>query len=100
MSEAQTHIERALAFGTQDVRLWLHAGVIASANGRAAEASQWWRRAEERQACLLPTERAFLHARVKFGQARTPIAPSPARPESFSAGAASGPVVNHQTNQN
>ena len=51
---------RALAEGTQDARLFLHAGVIDAASGRHREAKRWLKRAERLRATLLPSETAEL----------------------------------------
>jgi hypothetical protein len=59
---------RALAEGTRDGRLFLHAAAIAAADGRAAEARRWTGRARALQFTLLPSE---------LGVLRTGIAPSP-----------------------
>jgi len=47
---------RALAEGTEDGRLFLHAGAIAAAGDRRAEARKWLRKAEALRATLLPSE--------------------------------------------
>jgi tetratricopeptide (TPR) repeat protein len=55
--EAQNEMQRALAEGTQDARLFFHAGVIASQAGNAADAERWFRKASELSHLLLPSER-------------------------------------------
>jgi tetratricopeptide (TPR) repeat protein len=95
LTEAQTHMQQALALGTQDARLWLHAGVIAARIGKPTEASEWLRKAEERQAQLLPSENAHLRsAKKSIGGAADP-GPAAARPaaKSFSAVTRAVPVV-------
>ncbi len=52
-------MQRALAEGTKDGRLLLHASVIASRIGRP-DAREWLARAEELKATLLPSERRHL----------------------------------------
>ena len=47
---------RALAEGTEDGRLFLHAGVIAAAGDRRADARKWLRKAEALRSTLLPSE--------------------------------------------
>jgi tetratricopeptide (TPR) repeat protein len=55
-AEAHVTMTRALAEGTQDGRLFLHAGVIAAAGDRRAEARTWLRKAETLRSTLLPSE--------------------------------------------
>ncbi|HEU4894117.1 MAG TPA: tetratricopeptide repeat protein [Vicinamibacterales bacterium] len=55
-AEAQATMTRALADGTEDGRLFLHAGVIAAAGDRRAEARKWLRKAEALRSTLLPSE--------------------------------------------
>ena len=55
-AEAQVAMTRALAEGTEDGRLFLHAGVIAAAGDRRAEARKWLRKAEALRSTLLPSE--------------------------------------------
>lgn len=66
--EASSLIARALAEGTQDGRLFLHAAAIAAADGRADDARRWARKARALQFTLLPSE---------LGVLRTGIATSP-----------------------
>jgi tetratricopeptide (TPR) repeat protein len=60
IDEAREAMGRALAEGTADARLFLHAGVINAAAGRHREARQWLRKAERLRATLLPSEAAEL----------------------------------------
>jgi tetratricopeptide (TPR) repeat protein len=53
-------MERALAAGTPDARLQLHAGLVAAAAGRRADALRWLREADARRRLLLPSERRAL----------------------------------------
>jgi tetratricopeptide (TPR) repeat protein len=55
-AEAQVAMTRALAEGTEDGRLFLHAGVIAAAADRRAEALKWLIKAEALRTMLLPSE--------------------------------------------
>jgi tetratricopeptide (TPR) repeat protein len=66
--EASSLMVRALAEGTRDGRLFLHAAAIAAADGRMAEARRWTGRARALQFTLLPSE---------LGVLRTGIATSP-----------------------
>ena len=54
-------MERALAAGTPDARLHLHAGLVAAAAGRS-DAARWLRAADARRRLLLPSERRALAA--------------------------------------
>jgi tetratricopeptide (TPR) repeat protein len=60
VAEADHTIARALAEGTNDARLFLHAGVIHAAAGREHEAKRWLKKAEALRAMLLPSEAAAL----------------------------------------
>jgi len=66
--EASSIIDRVLAEGTQDGRLFLHAAVIAAADGRSADARRWERKAHTLRFTLLPSE---------LGVLRKGIVPSP-----------------------
>jgi tetratricopeptide (TPR) repeat protein len=66
--EASSLMVRALAEGTQDARLFLHAAAIAAADGRPADARRWAGKARTLQFTLLPSE---------LGVLRTGIATSP-----------------------
>ena len=56
-AEADAVMTRALAEGTQDARLFYHAGVIASARGESARARRWFDKAAASAQMLLPSER-------------------------------------------
>jgi tetratricopeptide (TPR) repeat protein len=55
-AEAHATMTRALAEGTEDGRLFLHAGVIAAAGDRRADARKWLKKAERLRSTLLPSE--------------------------------------------
>jgi tetratricopeptide (TPR) repeat protein len=55
--EAQANMQRALAEGTQDARLYYHAGVIAAATNKPKDAIQWLVKADAIKQMLLPSER-------------------------------------------
>jgi len=57
LTEAHSEMQRALAEGTEDARLFFHAGVIASQAGHSADAERWLRKASELSHLLLPSER-------------------------------------------
>lgn len=58
--EARAVHARAMQVGTQDARLFYHAGVIAAAVGELEEASRWFAQANAERQMLLPTEQAQL----------------------------------------
>ena len=62
LEEAATEMHAALAEGTKDPRMFLHAGEIALARGRGDEAAEFFRRARIGAASLTPVERARLGA--------------------------------------
>jgi tetratricopeptide (TPR) repeat protein len=57
---AREEIARAVAEGTEDGRLFLHAGVIHAAAGRDRDAKRWLAKARHLRATLLPSESAEL----------------------------------------
>jgi tetratricopeptide (TPR) repeat protein len=57
LTEAHSEMQRALAEGTEDARLFFHAAIIASQTGRTADAERWLRRASDLSHLLLPSER-------------------------------------------
>jgi tetratricopeptide (TPR) repeat protein len=56
LAEAREVIGRALAEGTEDARIFLHAGVIHAAAGQPREATRWLSKAVRLRATLLPSE--------------------------------------------
>jgi tetratricopeptide (TPR) repeat protein len=60
LGEAYDQMQRALAEGTEDGRLFFHAAVIASKTGHAADADRWLCKANELSHLLLPSERRQL----------------------------------------
>jgi tetratricopeptide (TPR) repeat protein len=65
--EAYSEMQRALAEGTEDGRLYFHAAIIASRAGHAAEAERWLGRASELSHLLLPSERNELQKTFSHG---------------------------------
>ena len=63
VSEAREHIRLALTEGTQDARLYFHAGAIAAAAGAEAEALDFFGKARALEQTLLPSERIALGER-------------------------------------
>ena len=68
-SEASSLMTRALAEGTEDGRLFLHAAVIAAADGRSADAARYARKAHVLRFTLLPSELGVLRREIA-GQPR------------------------------
>jgi tetratricopeptide (TPR) repeat protein len=68
LQEASTLMARALAEGTEDGRLFVHAAVIAAADGRRADAARWAQKARRLGFTLLPSEVGVL----RRGFATTP----------------------------
>jgi tetratricopeptide (TPR) repeat protein len=60
--EAAENMDRALAEGTIDARLFYHAGKVAFASGRKGEADKFFKRAAEIKQLLLPSEQSDLMA--------------------------------------
>ena len=60
LREASTLMDRALAEGTEDGRLFVHAAVIAAADGRRADAARWADKARRLHFTLLPSESGVL----------------------------------------
>ena len=74
-AEAWQSMERALAEGTQDARLFLHAAVIASRLGRT-DTADWFSRARALERLLLPSEREHLARANKFSGPALAVADS------------------------
>ena len=64
VDEASTVMARALAEGTEDGRLFVHAAVIAAADGREADARRWARKAWKLRSTLLPSELGVLRTGI------------------------------------
>jgi len=85
LAEAHSEMQRALAEGTQDARLFFHAAVIASRSGYAADAERWLGKASELSQLLLPSERNELqNAAARGAEKKASIAPNPQK--TFSLG--------------
>jgi tetratricopeptide (TPR) repeat protein len=85
LTEAHSEMQRALAEGTQDARLFFHAGIIASQAGHSADAELWLRKASELSHLLLPSERNELQNAVAGGaEKKASVAPNPQK--TFSLG--------------
>jgi tetratricopeptide (TPR) repeat protein len=57
LTDAHSEMQRALAEGTEDGRLFFHAAMIASQSGHCAEAHRWLSKARSLSHLLLPSER-------------------------------------------
>jgi tetratricopeptide (TPR) repeat protein len=85
LAEAQSEMLRALAEGTQDARLFFHAGIIASQAGHSADAERWLRKASDLSHLLLPSERNELqNAAARGAEKKASVAPNPQK--TFSLG--------------
>jgi tetratricopeptide (TPR) repeat protein len=62
VDEASTVMARAMAEGTQDGRLFLHAAAIAAAGGHLDDAARWARKARTFRFTLLPSELGVLRS--------------------------------------
>jgi hypothetical protein len=70
LTEARSEMQRALAEGTEDARLFFHAGIITLQAGHSADAGRWLRKASELSHLLLPSERDELQNAVARGAER------------------------------
>jgi tetratricopeptide (TPR) repeat protein len=85
LAEAQSEMQRALAEGTEDARLFFHAGIIALQAGHSADAERWLRKASELSHLLLPSERNELqNATARDAEKKAFVAPNPQK--TFSLG--------------
>jgi tetratricopeptide (TPR) repeat protein len=64
VDEASTFMARALAEGTQDGRLFLHAAAIAAAGGHPDDAARWAGKARTFRFTLLPSELGVLRSGI------------------------------------
>ncbi len=62
IDEASSVMTRALAEGTQDGRLFMHAAAIAAAGGHSEDAARWARKARTFRFTLLPSELGVLRS--------------------------------------
>jgi tetratricopeptide (TPR) repeat protein len=84
LAEAHGEMQRALAEGTEDARLFFHAAVIASQAGHVADAERWLHKASELSQLLLPSERNELQNAAACGaEKKASIAPNPQNPFSL-----------------
>lgn len=64
IAEAQREASLAMAEGTQDARIFYHAGVIAASSGKTLDALTLLNKADQYAPALLPSERADLAVRL------------------------------------
>jgi tetratricopeptide (TPR) repeat protein len=96
LTEAHSEMQRALAEGTQDARLFFHAGIIASQAGHPSDAERWLRKASELSRLLLPSERNELQ-NVVAGVAKKKASAASNRQKTFSLGPNTGRKTQSQT---
>src|SRR5262245_27746251 len=96
LTKAHSEMRRALAEGTQDARLFFHAGIIASQADHAAEAEHWLGKAKSLSHLLLPSERNELqNAAARGAEKKASVAPNPK--ETVSLGPITARKTQHQT---
>ena len=71
LTEAHSEMQRALAEGTEDGRLFFHAAIIASEVEHVAEAERWLGKAKSLSHLLLPSERNELQNAAAWGAKKT-----------------------------
>jgi Flp pilus assembly protein TadD len=94
-SEADSEMRRALAEGTQDPRLFLHAGVIAQRLGRHAEAERFLQQAQTFRQMLLPSEKSILADNLRT----ISMMPSPSAAKTLSQTEEANPQINETKNK-
>lgn len=96
LTDAHSEMQRALAEGTQDARLFFHAGIIALQAGHSADAERWLRKASELSHLLLPSERNELQNVAAHGAEKKPsVASNPQK--TFSLGTNTARKTQHKT---
>ena len=92
LAEAHAEMQRALAEGTEDARLFFHAAIIASQAGQPADAERWLRKASELSHLLLPSERNELQNAAAHGaEKKASVASNPQKTFSL------GPITARKT---
>jgi tetratricopeptide (TPR) repeat protein len=76
VAEAHSEMQRALAEGTEDGRLFFHAAIIASRAGHAADAKRWLVKAIGLSHLLLPSERSELQNLEAWGAKQNALSAS------------------------
>jgi tetratricopeptide (TPR) repeat protein len=62
--KSRVHMQKALSEGTQDARLFYHAGLIAASLHKNTEACDWFAKAVHIEQTLFPSERQQLHVAI------------------------------------
>jgi tetratricopeptide (TPR) repeat protein len=75
ISEAREYSQKALSEGTQDARLFYHAGCIALAAGQDTEAEAAFQRSKQMKQMLMPSERDDLEKEYNFLHRREGLPP-------------------------
>jgi tetratricopeptide (TPR) repeat protein len=75
ISEAREYSKKALSEGTQDARLFYHAGCIALAAGQDTEAEAAFQRSKQMKQMLMPSERENLEKEYNFLHQREGLPP-------------------------
>ena len=84
-NQAHREMQRALAEGTEDGRLFFHAAMVASQTDHAADTQRWFRKASGLSHLLLPSERNELQNPAAWGvKKKAPLASN--TPKTFSLG--------------
>jgi tetratricopeptide (TPR) repeat protein len=83
LDEAWPHMEKALAEGTIDARLFTHAGVIEAKRGHTTNAGSWLAKARGLQRMLLPSEQQQLAATLNALTTELESEQFPARENQF-----------------
>jgi tetratricopeptide (TPR) repeat protein len=98
--EAWPHIEKALAEGTIDARLFTHAGVIEAKLGRTTNAQSWLNKARDLQRMLLPSEQLQLAATLNILSTRRENEAISAREDQIANASSNNKTNVRETNEN
>jgi tetratricopeptide (TPR) repeat protein len=98
--EAWPHMEKALAEGTIDARLFTHAGVLAAKLGRTTNAQSWLNKARDLQRMLLPSEQLQLAATLNILSTRRENGAISAREDQIANASSTNKTNVRETNEN
>ena len=98
--EAWPHMEKALAEGTIDARLFTHAGVLAAKLGRTTNAQSWLNNAHDLQRMLLPSEQLQLAATLNILSTRRENGAISAREDQIANASSTNKTNVRETNEN
>jgi tetratricopeptide (TPR) repeat protein len=99
-AEAWPHMEKALAEGTIDARLFTHAGVLAAKLGRTTNAQSWLNKARDLQRMLLPSEQLQLAATLNILSTRRENGAISAREDQIANASSTNKTNVRETNEN